>query len=281
MNRINLDGEFISVNDFKISAQNRAFRYGDGFFEAIRMFNNQIPFFGYHLDRIKLGFNVLGFDNHPITEQDFLKLQIKRTCEESSDLRIRLSVWRHEGGWFAPYFNNIHYSIEEFRLADNRYPVFENGLNLITHPDLKLFPKPYSGVKMSSAIDNVLAAKYAFLRGKDDCILLDYKDKVVELSSSNIFILKNGTLYSPPLSSGCVKGTIRSWMFDNEDKLGMKVKSQELTLSDLKNCDLVFSTNAILGPRWVQSVDGKAIKFNKDVYVAVVKALNDYIGSYN
>jgi branched-chain amino acid aminotransferase len=78
-------------------------------------------------------------------------------------------------------------------------------------------------------------------------ILFNSEGNIIETSNSNIFIIKNGELFTPPSSDGCVEGTMRSWVLSQ-----LNVTERSLCISDINNASEIFTTNAING---IVSVD--------------------------
>jgi branched-chain amino acid aminotransferase len=91
------------------------------------------------------------------------------------------------------------------------------------------------------------AARYAAEQGLDDCIVLNSYERIADSSISNIFILKNKTLYTPPLSEGCIEGVMRRSLLDQ-----IKCTEAPIDIEDMLEADEVFLTNAIRGIRSVK-----------------------------
>jgi branched-chain amino acid aminotransferase len=110
--------------------------------------------------------------------------------------------------------------------------------------------------KTHSALPFVLAAIFKQEKGWGECLLLNQRGRLACGSSSNVFLVKNGSLFTPPLSEGCVAGTMRSLVLALAKAKGMGVGEKRLRPQDLGAAEEVFLTNAIQGIRWVAGYGG-------------------------
>ena len=97
-----------------------------------------------------------------------------------------------------------------------------------------------------------MSSLFANEKAFSNSILFNSDGNIVETSNSNIFILKNGKLFTPPTSDGCVDGTMRSWVLSQ-----LKVTERTLSISDINNASEIFTTNAINGIISVNKVEGQ------------------------
>ena len=104
---------------------------------------------------------------------------------------------------------------------------------------------PLSGVKSISWLNNVWAVAEAAKEGFDEVVLLNERSEVSECTSANIFVVKNGKVLTPPLSSGCLEGVTRGILMEIAPESGVSVAAQSLHPEDLYSADEVFisSTN--------------------------------------
>jgi branched-chain amino acid aminotransferase len=104
---------------------------------------------------------------------------------------------------------------------------------------------PLAGVKSTSWLPNVWAVGEAQREGLDEVVLLNERGEVAECTAANIFAVKNGKVYTPPLNSGCLEGVTRGILFEIAPEAGVSVIQQNLRPEDLYSADEVFisSTN--------------------------------------
>jgi branched-chain amino acid aminotransferase len=104
---------------------------------------------------------------------------------------------------------------------------------------------PLAGVKSTSWLPNVWAVAEAQRQGLDEVVLLNERGEIAECTAANIFVVKSGKVYTPPLNSGCLEGVTRGILFEIAPEAGVAVLQQTLRPEDLFSADEVFisSTN--------------------------------------
>ena len=147
----------------------------------------------------------------------------------------RVGFWRSDEPY--PEVDLIIYSAP---LPEYREPV-----RLALRPQGRHAASPLAGVKSISWLPNVWAVAEAQKEGWDEVVLLNERGEVAECTAANIFALKNGKIYTPPLSSGCLEGVTRGILFEIAPEAGIHVVEQALKPEDLYAADEVFisSTN--------------------------------------
>ena len=102
---------------------------------------------------------------------------------------------------------------------------------------------PLAGVKTTSWLNNVWQLAEAQKAGWTEVILLNERGEVAECTSANIFCVKGGEVFTPPLSSGCLEGVTRSVLLEIAPKAGVSLREEVLTLRDFHSADEVFITS--------------------------------------
>ncbi|MBX3165351.1 MAG: aminotransferase class IV [Bacteroidetes bacterium] len=249
-----LNGHLVSLYEPSIPFSNRAFRYGDSLFETIRLCNNKIMFLRDHITRLKLGmtvlrmnvpaeFNVNNIQGHIIS---LLKYNV-----HAPNARIRLTIFRNEGGFYTPESNDISFLIESEELPDINYTLNQKGLSIDIFTDVKKSINKLSNIKSGSALIYVMAGLAKQSMKLDDCLILNENGTICESISSNIFVVKNRTLYTTPLAEGCVAGIMRKQIMHLAHENKILTFESPLTAYTLANADEIFLTNAIKGVQWV------------------------------
>lgn len=255
------NGIFFPVGRFFIKAQNRSFKYGDGIFETMRLIDDNIPFFDYHYHRLIRGMKTLKLE----IPANFEKTTLKNTClqlaskNKSECGKVRLMVFRDDGGLYKPNYNDASVFIEYTDIFEERFEMNERGLFVGTYLDI---PKPVnilSPFKTNNSLPYVLAGIFAQEQQWDECLVLNTKQNVADGLYSNVFIVKNNVLLTPPVSDGGVDGVMRRVILKLAQLHRLNYKEISLTEADIENADEFFLTNAIKGIRWVQI-------FKKSVY---------------
>lgn len=252
------NGEFLDASQPLFTADNRGYRYGDGFFETIRVHNGAIPLLDYHLARIEFSLALLQYSApqkplHGMVD-DILKLCSANQC--TTNARVRLSFTNGRGGVFQPA-GEMDYLIEASPFPASKNGWNEAGLTIGLYPFMKKSGGPYSNLKSSNFLLNRVAADFAVKNGWDDALLLNQYDNIAETVIANIFWIKDGQVYTPPLSEGCVKGVLRSFLTDQLSSSGNSVKEIYCTPDSLKEADEIFLTNALRGIQWVGNFENR------------------------
>lgn len=247
------NGHLISIYEPSVSFSNRAFRYGDSLFETIRLCNMRLMFLRDHITRLKLGMTVLRM-NVPAefnyeNIQELIILLLKKNAH-APNARIRLTVFRNDGGYYSPESNDISFLIESEEL-DSEYELNQKGLWTDIYADIKKPINKLSSLKTGSALIYVMAALAKQSMRLDECFLINDNGGICESISSNIFIVKNGTIYTAPLSEGCVDGIMRKQIMSIASQHKILTFENPVTINTLMNGDEVFLTNSISGVRWV------------------------------
>lgn len=252
---LNLNGEVLEANAPLLTTQNRAFRYGDALFESIRCMNGRLPFLPLHIERLVGGMKVLKMNIPAHFDTVFFQAEIEKILPTTTaNVRIRITIMREEGGFYAPISHNVLFLIEYAALTDDHFLLNKRGLKVDLFNDFIIHADGLSTLKHTNKLVYVMAAISAVERGLDDVLLKNKQNNIVEASSSNIFWRRGYELYTVPLFEGCVSGVMRKWILRKSSEMGENIIQKALTLSELHLADEIFITNAIQGVRWVQHI---------------------------
>jgi len=269
--QLSYNGEFYSEDVALFTADNRAFRYGDSLFETIHCNGTQIQFFDEHIERLKLGMNQLHMqipDNFPETIEKNIKSLITKN-KSFLGTRIRLSVFRNSGGLYTPNTNSISYLIESSKLEEPRYFLNKKGLKIGLFDTYKKTSNSLSAFKTGNSLPFILAGLHKSDMKWDDCLLINERQNLVESVSSNLFVVKDGILFTPSLESGAVNGIMREQIIQIALDLGITVYDDCIMKPEqLMEADEIFLTNAIVGIRWVVAY-GERRYFNRSAKILI------------
>ncbi|CAL2077837.1 aminotransferase class IV [Tenacibaculum sp. 190524A02b] len=249
---VNFNGEIVSSKELQISHENRAFKYGDGIFETIKVQNNKVVFFEDHYFRLMASMRMLRMKIPMKFTLEFLEEEIVKTIASNTSnngvFRVKLTVFRKDGGLYKPETNEIDYLIDVKPIEI----VEKETYRLDLYKDFYNYSGLLSTVKTTNRMLNTLASIFADENDFDNCILLNERKGVAEVTNGNIFIVKGNTIKTPALSEGCIKGIIRKKVIDIVSK-HPDFEIEETTISpfELQKADEVFITNAVVG---IQSV---------------------------
>lgn len=256
---INFNGEILPADTKLVSINNRAFKYGDGLFESMRMMKGQLKFPELHAERLQKGMKALKIDGYSAMDAWFLKEKVADLARRNKAKhgRVRLTVYRDAGGLYTPNQNKMGWCLELQPMDEPRYFLPEKGLIMDIYSEL---PKPtnyLSNIKTCNSLIYVMAGIYKTQNKLDDVFLLNQAGNLCEASSSNIFISYKKHLYTPALSEGCVEGVMRHVIIDLAKQNGIPVTEAQISPDILYEADEVFLTNA---GRGIQSVIGFGVR---------------------
>lgn len=242
-----LNGSYFDAGVPLFTETNRAFRYGDGLFETMLWKDGSIRFFDAHMARLYEGMQLLQLNAYEKLEE-LLRKSINNLItlnQINTAARVRLSVYRGSNGAYCPESNEIQWVISVKEIS----PESANKVkSLILYDEIKKPINKLSGIKSANGLLYVLAAKYAKEHNYDEALILNEKGEVCEASSSNIFIMHNDLIYTPPLSSGCLNGVYRKKLVEAlKLNLTDKFIEKAVTVDMLHAANGIWLTNAIHG----------------------------------
>ncbi|HEY8780211.1 MAG TPA: aminotransferase class IV [Mucilaginibacter sp.] len=273
-NLINFNGEILPVDTKVLTLKNRAFRYGDGLFESMRMMKGQLKFADLHADRLQRGMKALKIDGYSQMDTWFLKEKTEDLARRNKARhgRLRLTVFRDAEGLYTPSQNKMAWCLELQPLDEPRYFLNDKGLIMDIFTDL---PKPtnyLSNIKTCNSLIYVMAGLYKTQNKLDDVFLLNQNGFLCEAGSSNIFIRYQNHLYTPALSEGCVEGVMRHVIINIAKQINIPLTEAQISPDILYEADEVFLTNASRG---IQSVMGFGVRrYFNEMSKVLVEELN-------
>jgi len=261
-NLIFIDGEYYEDNDAKISVLDHGFLYGDGVFEGIRAYNGKVFKLQEHIDRLYDSAKAIILDI-PLKKEEMIENILDCIRKNNlSNAYIRVIVTRGKGDLGMGPSSCKRASIviiakEWGALYGNLY---EKGLNAVT---VSIRRNSYEamppGIKSLNYLNNILAKIESEIKGGDEAIILDVNGNIAEGSGDNIFIIKNGIIYTPKTTTN-LKGITRETIIKiAEERLGYTVKEEFFSLFELYTADEVFITGTAAEVAPIVSVDGRII----------------------
>lgn len=281
-NMISFNGQILNRDEFTISLANRAFRYGDGVFETIRVSRGCILWAEHHFLRLSNASETLQLINDQEWSLSRFKEYILQLCDANNlleaDARIRLSMFRNEGGYYMPLTNKASILIESEEIDQKQFTINAKGVSVDIFPDIQ---KPYSMLSSLKSINSqiyVMAAIYKRNKGYGDIILLNQEGRVAEATSSNVFSVYPNKIITPSLSEACVDGIMRKVIIELARINGFHVSEEFVTSEQLLQADEIFLTNTIQGIRWVRDFRGK--RYSNQMATKLTSLLNGYAVDY-
>jgi branched-chain amino acid aminotransferase len=256
---INFNGNLIPQDTQILTVNNRAFKYGDGLFESMRMIKGELKFAELHSNRLQKGMKTLKIDGYPEMDTYFLKEKAEELARRNKikNGRLRLTVFRDADGFYTPFENKMAWCLELKPNDENQYKLNPKGLIVDLYTELTKPINFLSNIKTCNSLIYVMAGIYKSQNKLDEVILLNQNGFLCEASSSNIFVYYQKQLYTPALSEACVEGVMRQIVIDLARKMSIPITEAQINPNILFEADEVFITNASRG---IQSVMGFGIK---------------------
>jgi branched-chain amino acid aminotransferase len=256
MDYINDNGKLTKKENWQLSPDNRSFRYGDGCFETIQLINGRIVLAAYHFERLFASLETLKFINPRSFTPQKLAHQIIEVASKNKHkhARVRLTIYRGDGGLYDEVNHVPNYLIQTWELNDSINQLNENGLIVDFFLEARKACDSFSSIKSNNFLCYAMGALWAKQQKLNDCIVLNSFDKVADATIANVFIVKDGTICTPPLTDGAINGVMRRHILKCIKDEGMPYREMSLTTEDVLQASEVFFTNAISGIRWVKQV---------------------------
>lgn len=274
---INLDGFLYEEDEKVFSINNRAFKFGDAVFETIRVIDGKPIFIDNHFERLKKGMDILRMKTIPITFEK-LKEQVIHLIEKNNIKkggRVRITVFRVGEGLYTPKNDTKSFVIEAVPILNNQFKLNKNGLKIDVYNGMILFNTPLSQIKTTNKIPNIITGIYKTEHQLDDCLMINQHNRIVEAISSNVFLYKNNTLYTPAIEEGCTDGITRSQIIEIAHLMNINVIEGMITASMLLQADELFLTNSIAGIKWVETYRSRT--YTCETTIKILDKLNQSI----
>jgi branched-chain amino acid aminotransferase len=260
--KIYIDGKFCNENQAKISVFDHGLLYGDGIFEGIRAYNGRVFKLKEHVDRLFASAKALLLQI-PMAHAGIMDAVVE-ACRrnEIHDGYIRLVVTRGVGtlGLNPNRCKNPTVIIIADKIQLYPPAFYQQGMAIVTVPTVRnLHSALNPAIKSLNYLNNIMAKIEANNAGVEEAILLNAEGFVAECTGDNLFIVKEGQLFTPPLSAGALYGITRRVVMELASESGMPVSEPNLTRYDLFNADECFITGTAAELVPVVKIDGRVI----------------------
>jgi branched-chain amino acid aminotransferase len=263
MMKVYINGKFYDKANARVSVFDHGLLYGDGVFEGIRSYSRLVFKLMEHVDRLFESAKSIMLDV-PLNREQMIKAVVATLRENKlSDAYIRLIVTRGEGDLGLDP-RKCRGQATVIIIADKivLYPekFYKEGLKIITVPTVRNLPEALNPqIKSLNYLNNILAKIEATNSGYDEAIMLDSLGYVAECTGDNIFIVKNGHLYTPPQCMGTLRGITRDTVLEICRKSKVQAHEHVITRHEVYISDECFLTGTAAEIIPVVAVDGRVI----------------------
>jgi branched-chain amino acid aminotransferase len=260
--KIWLDGRLVDQADAKISVFDHGLLYGDGVFEGIRFYDRKIFEMDAHIKRLYQSAKVIRLEVG-YTEKELAEA-MQQTIAANGLINgyIRLVVTRGCGNLGLNPFTCEKSSV--FIIADKiqLYPEehYEKGMKLISATTVRNHPLAIPPqVKSLNYLNNILAKIEALDVNVPEAIMYNHEGYVAEATGDNVFIVREGVVYTPPTEAGALEGVTRRVVIKLALEEKLRVVEKNLTRFDLYVCDELFLTGTAAEVIGIVEIDGRII----------------------
>ncbi len=261
--KIYINGKFFEKAQARVSVFDHGLLYGDGVFEGIRSYKRRVFKLKEHIDRLFESAQSIML-KIPLTKEQMIKAVVQTIkVNKLDDAYIRLVVTRGEGDLGLDP-RKCYAGATIIIIADKiaLYPekLYREGLTIVTVPTVRNLPEALNPqIKSLNYLNNILAKIEAANSGCDEAIMLDSLGYVAECTGDNIFVVKNGHLYTPPQCMGTLRGITRDAILELARKNKIPAHEHVITRHEVYISDECFLTGTAAEVIPVVKVDGRTI----------------------
>ncbi len=249
-------------SEAKVSVFDSSVQGGDAVWEGLRVYPEGVVCLNKHLTRLHESAKTLAFVDIP--SKEFIKKAIKQTLDANGmndDTHIRLTLTRGEKitSGMDPRLNQNGSCL--IVLAEWKPLVYDNdhGIKVISTSQRRNSPQFLdSKIHHNNLLNNIIAKIQANVAGKDAGLMLDDRGFVAELNGSNLFMVKNGKVFTP-YAHACLPGITRNSVIEICQKNDIEITEADLTLSQFYNADGVLATGTMGELTPIVEIDGRSI----------------------
>jgi branched-chain amino acid aminotransferase len=243
--KIYIDGKLHDEADARISVFDHGLLYGDGVFEGIRFYNSRVFRLEEHVRRLYDSARSILL-TIPMTPEE-MTAAVCETCRANglTDGYIRLVITRGAGPLGLSPYKCPKASVIIIACSIQLYPdsAYENGLIMATCATRRPTHDTLSPqVKSLNYLNNVMAKVEAIQAGAEEGLMLNERGLVAECTGDNLFIIRDGIIYTPPISAGALDGITRKAVFDIAGSLGITIRESDISRHDIYTADECFLT---------------------------------------
>jgi branched-chain amino acid aminotransferase len=275
---INFNGSLLPSDGFLFSS-NRAFLYGDGVFETLKVVNQKVLFLEDHYFRLMASMRIVRMQIPNNFTLEYFEEQVISTAQAANcaaSARIRFTVFRNDGGYYLPQTREVSFVIQASPLENVKYSFSDAAYEVDLYKDFFISKQLLSTIKTTNKMISITGSIYAQENDLNNCLLLNNDKNVVEALNGNLFMLLGTKLITPPTEEGCLNGIARKQIIALAKKMeGIEMVEAPISPFDLQKADELFITNIIQGIQPITQYRKKT--YTTNVSAQLLEKLNDLI----
>jgi len=245
-----LDGAYLPSAEAKVAADDAGLLHGRGLFESFRARRGVVYLLERHFDRLEAGAQTLGIVL-PQTLAD-LRAAVRTLTERCGleDARVRLTLTAGSASGRPSLL------IQARAATDYPQQLYERGMSALVARVRRNETSPLTRVKSLNYLDSLLAREQARRAGLDEALFLNSRGRLADGSATNVFLVRDGELFTPPVEDGALAGITRAAVLELARAARIGAREVSLTLDELRAAEEAFLTNAVAGLLPLVAVDG-------------------------
>lgn len=276
MSTVFLNGQFMAASDAKISPMDRGFLFGDGIYEVIPSYHGRFVGFGPHIERLHSGLSQLSIE-HGMTEANWAAicdqlLQLNR-ASMGDNLAVYIQVSRGaDSKRYHAFPSGVTPTIFAYAFAIAAEPVPDKSkvttFKVVTGNDLRW---QRCHIKSTSLLGNVLHYQQGVEQGAQEILLFDREGNLTEGAAVNVFVVKNGEIATPPLSSKLLPGITRLLLLKIlREHSQLNVVERDISYNEVLAADEIWLTSSSKEVAPVLSINDQPVGDGKvgDIWLA-------------
>lgn len=275
-----LNGRFVEETEASVSIFDRGLSFGDSIYETLRAYNGKIFALEDHLDRLRAGCAMLRMRQRstaaywrPVLEN--LLLQNGLADGES---RIRITISRGTGLSLYTLPQSLPTEIV-FVVPLNPELLVQRqtrGVRARIASSRRAWNDPIFRIKSTNLVTTVVAYFECWDENADEAIILNTRDEVCEATTSNVFVVKDGQLFTPPTSAPCLPGVTRQHLMYVAHRAGYAVSEEAVPVSLLLEADEIFTCSSISELMPLSELEGRPLQLPGPVTSQLQLAWSEY-----
>jgi branched-chain amino acid aminotransferase len=265
--RVWVNGELTDVEDARVSPFDHGLLVGDGVFETLRVYDGRPFAWTRHLDRLEHSAEGLGL---PVPERAVVQAAADAVLDANAlrEARLRITVT----GGVQPLGSERRATTPTVIVAASELRPVPGTISVVVVPWARNERGATAGLKTVSYGENVRALAYAQARGAGEAVFPNTRDELCEATGSNIFVVDDDVVRTPPASSGCLLGVTRALVLELCAELGLAHEEATMPVDVLERAGEVFLTSTTREVQAVTRVDGRALSDTWGVTTCLAEA---------
>jgi branched-chain amino acid aminotransferase len=249
-----VDGALHDLDVARVSPIDHGLLTGDGVFETLRVYDGRIFAWDRHLDRLAVSATALAL---PLPDRTALRAAADAVIDANPmrDARLRITVT----GGPAPLGSERGETPPTVVVAVGPLRAFPAAEAVVTLPWTRNEGGATAGLKTISYAENVRALGYAKANGASEAVFANTRGELCEATGSNVFVVRDGVVRTPPAEAGCLLGVTRAFVIDCCAEEGIRCEQIAIPLADLAEADEAFLTSSTREVQPISSVDGRPL----------------------